>query len=113
MSQLDFILTHLFVEMEPASTATSGCDQSHVSSRPKRKRKPNPVYTASLQEDRTKNEQAESEGHNIKRARKAVQKDSPAVVGTATLPSKGTYTQSIHRSSCAGVKENIYLSLQT
>ncbi|GLD51525.1 zinc finger protein 142 [Lates japonicus] len=73
------------------TTSTTVCTtvshQPQASSRPKRKLKSNPAYASSLPEDGHK-EQPEREGHNIKRVRKAVERDSPLAVDAVPLKSK-------------------------
>ncbi|XP_067373107.1 zinc finger protein 142 isoform X2 [Channa argus] len=70
--------------MASMTLCSDGSHQPLVSGRPKRKQKSNPANASSLQGLEQKN-QPERERHNIKRMRKAVDKDSPPAI---EVPSK-------------------------
>ncbi|XP_070771292.1 zinc finger protein 142 [Enoplosus armatus] len=75
---------------QAAATAvcTNGSQQPQVSGRPKRKLISNPAHASSVPGDGNE-EQLERERHNIKRVRKAVERDKPSsAVDAARLPSK-------------------------
>ncbi|XP_068561214.1 zinc finger protein 142 isoform X1 [Cebidichthys violaceus] len=75
-------------ENETAATVcTNGSNQPQASGRPKRKRIPKPAYAASLTEDGNE-EPPEQQRRNIKRVRKAVERDKPSAVDAASPPSK-------------------------
>ncbi|KAK9537905.1 hypothetical protein VZT92_005480 [Zoarces viviparus] len=75
-------------ENETAATVcTNGSNQPQASGRPKRKLIPKPVYASSLTEDGNE-EPPEQQRRNIKRVRKAVERDKPSAVDAASAPSK-------------------------
>ncbi|KAF1382275.1 hypothetical protein PFLUV_G00142030 [Perca fluviatilis] len=69
------------------TVCTNGTHQPQVSGRPKRKLKSSPADASSLPEDGNE-EQPERQRHNIKRVRKAVERDKPSAVDASPLPSK-------------------------
>ncbi|XP_037344057.2 zinc finger protein 142 isoform X1 [Pungitius pungitius] len=70
-----------------ATELTNGSHRPHAPGRPKRALIPKPVHASSLTEDRNE-DSSEGERCNIKRARKAVERDKPSALKAASLPSK-------------------------
>lgn len=87
------MLAHLFIGNETAATAvcTNRSHQPRVSSRPKRKLVSSPGFASSVTEDGNE-EKPERKRKNIKRVRKAVERDEASAVDAAPLPSKGMNT---------------------